>query len=175
MLIPPFFPPIFNWRSCFLLNWEKRSSYSLPHFSNLNSITLSVFIPVYFDLPLIRVDKHLCSCLKPLLWTGFFFFSAIKDFCSSDYVFSQLNLYPLIYWTFPDIFQACNNNNNNNKSLKKVPRIPVMAQQKQIWPVSTRMQVWSLASSIGLRIQHCCELWWKLQLQLRSWVAVAVV
>ena len=27
----------------------------------------------------------------------------------------------------------------------------------------------------GLRIQHCCELWWRLQTRLRSGVAVALV
>ena len=35
--------------------------------------------------------------------------------------------------------------------------------------------VWSLASFIGLRIQHCCELWCRFQRQLGSCVAVAVV
>ena len=41
--------------------------------------------------------------------------------------------------------------------------------------VSMRMWVWSLAALSGLRIQHFCELWYKLQTQLRSRVAVAVV
>ena len=43
-----------------------------------------------------------------------------------------------------------------------------------IWLVSMRTQVWSLASLIGLRIQCCCELWYRSQTQLRSGVAVAV-
>ena len=37
-----------------------------------------------------------------------------------------------------------------------------------------RMQVGSLASLSGLRIQRYCELWCRLQMQLRSGVAVAV-
>ena len=41
--------------------------------------------------------------------------------------------------------------------------------------VSLRMQVGSLALLSGLRIWHCCELWHRSQVQLRSAVAVAVV
>ena len=37
-----------------------------------------------------------------------------------------------------------------------------------------RMRVWSLASLSGLKIQHCCELWCRLQTWLRFRVAVAV-
>ena len=37
-----------------------------------------------------------------------------------------------------------------------------------------RTQVRSLASLSGLRIQHCCELWYGLQRQLGSGVAVAL-
>ena len=42
---------------------------------------------------------------------------------------------------------------------KYVPGVLVVAQQKQICLVSIRMQVQSLASLSGLRIQRCCELW----------------
>ena len=51
----------------------------------------------------------------------------------------------------------------------------VMAQCKRIWIASTRTQVRSLASLSGLRIQHCSELWYRLQMWLRSHVAVAEV
>ena len=37
-----------------------------------------------------------------------------------------------------------------------------------------RLQVQSLALLSGLRIQHCCELWCRSQMKLRSGVAVAV-
>ena len=40
--------------------------------------------------------------------------------------------------------------------------------------VFMRMQVPSLASLSGLRIQHCHELWWRSQTWLRALVAVAV-
>ena len=53
-------------------------------------------------------------------------------------------------------------------------RVPVMVQRKQIWLGSMRMQVWSLASLSGLRIGHCRELWWRLQMHLGSGIAVAV-
>ena len=36
--------------------------------------------------------------------------------------------------------------------------VPVVAQQKQIWLVTSRLQVRSLASLSRLRIQLCCEL-----------------
>ena len=49
-----------------------------------------------------------------------------------------------------------------------------MAQRKWIQPVSMRTQVRSLAVLSGLRIQHCCELWRRSQMWLRSCVAVAV-
>ena len=52
--------------------------------------------------------------------------------------------------------------------------VPVAAQRKQIQLVSIRMQVQSLAFLRGLRIQHCHELWCRLQTQLGSHVAVAV-
>ena len=53
--------------------------------------------------------------------------------------------------------------------------VPIVALQKLIWQVSTRMQVLPLASLSGLRIWSCCELWYRLQTWLGSHVAVAVV
>ena len=38
-----------------------------------------------------------------------------------------------------------------------------------------RMSVQSLAQLSGLRIWHCCELWCRLQMRLRSGVAVALI
>ena len=38
-----------------------------------------------------------------------------------------------------------------------------------------RMRVQSLAFLSGLRIQHCCKLWHRLQMGLRSGIAVVVV
>ena len=52
--------------------------------------------------------------------------------------------------------------------------VPIMAQQKQIWLVSMRMQVWSLASLSGLRIWCCHELCCKWWTWLGSCIAVAV-
>ena len=52
--------------------------------------------------------------------------------------------------------------------------VPVVAQQKRIRPGTMRLQVRSLASLSGLRIQHCCEPWRRSQTRLRSGIAVAV-
>ena len=50
-----------------------------------------------------------------------------------------------------------------------------LEQWKCIWLGTMRLQVQSLASLSGLRIQHCHELWCTLQMWLTSHVAVAVV
>ena len=52
--------------------------------------------------------------------------------------------------------------------------VPVVAQRKRIWLGTMRLGVWSQASLSGLRIWHCRELWYRLQTQVRSGVAVAV-
>ena len=49
-----------------------------------------------------------------------------------------------------------------------------MAQQKRIQLGTMGLQVLSLASLSGLRIRHCCELWYRLQTRLGSCVAVAL-
>ena len=49
-----------------------------------------------------------------------------------------------------------------------------VVRRKRIQLASTRMQVWSLASLSGLRIQRCRELWCRLQMQLGSRLAVAL-
>ena len=51
---------------------------------------------------------------------------------------------------------------------------PVMAQHVKPNIVSMRMQVQSLASLSGLRIQCCRKLWHRSHVRLRSSVAVAV-
>ena len=58
--------------------------------------------------------------------------------------------------------------------IKRQKRIPPVVQQKQTWPVSMRIWVWSLASLSGLRIKHCHELWYRSQTWLRSGIAVAI-
>ena len=53
--------------------------------------------------------------------------------------------------------------------------VPVVAQQKLISLASMRTKVQCLASLIGLRTRHCCELWCRSQTRLRPGVAVAAV
>ena len=62
-------------------------------------------------------------------------------------------------------------------SLTKVNNwgVPIMAQWKQIQLGTMRLQVQSLALLTGLRIQHCHDLWCRLQMWLGSSVAVALV
>ena len=52
--------------------------------------------------------------------------------------------------------------------------IPAVVQQSQRRMVSMRMQIQTLASFSGLRIQHCYELWCRLQMWLRSYLPVVV-
>ena len=56
-----------------------------------------------------------------------------------------------------------------------ITRVLTVAQWKQIQPVSIRMWVQPLAPFSRLRIQCCCKLQCKLQMQLGSGIAVAVV
>ena len=58
--------------------------------------------------------------------------------------------------------------------LKTHLRVPAMAQRKQIQLGTMRLWVQPLASLSGLRIWHHCELWCRLQMGLRSCVAVVV-
>ena len=58
--------------------------------------------------------------------------------------------------------------------IKTAPGVPIVAQQKWIRLAYLGMQVQSLASLSGLRIQRCCELWCMLQTLLRSDAAVVV-
>ena len=53
-------------------------------------------------------------------------------------------------------------------------QVPIVSQQKQIWWISMRMWVWSLALLSGLRMRHCHELWYRSQTWLRSHIAVTV-
>ena len=52
--------------------------------------------------------------------------------------------------------------------------VPVVAQRKQILLGTMKLWVWSLALLSGLRIQHCHELWYRLQTWLRCGIAVTV-
>ena len=53
--------------------------------------------------------------------------------------------------------------------------VPIVAQRKRIQLLPMRMQVRSLTSLSGLRIQHCHEPWCRSHTRLGSHVAVAVM
>ena len=53
--------------------------------------------------------------------------------------------------------------------------VPIVAQWKWTQLVSMSMWVWSLASLSALSTWDCYELWYKSQMWLRSYIAVAVV
>ena len=52
---------------------------------------------------------------------------------------------------------------------------PIVAQQVKTQLVSMRMCIRSLALLNEIRIQCCCELWYRLQMWLRSHIVVAMV
>ena len=60
-------------------------------------------------------------------------------------------------------------------SIRKSLGVPIVVQWKRIQLGTMRLRVPSLALLSGLRIQHRLELWCRSQMQLGSWVAVAVV
>ena len=62
-----------------------------------------------------------------------------------------------------------------NMAKKLLPGVPVVAPWLTIRLGTMRLQIPSLASLSGLRIQHCPELWCRSQMWLRSCIAVAVV
>ena len=57
--------------------------------------------------------------------------------------------------------------------IKIVRGVPVVVQRKQTWPASMRMQVPSLASLSGLRIQCCRNLQYSSQIWLGTCVVMA--
>ena len=52
--------------------------------------------------------------------------------------------------------------------------VPIVAQWKRIQLGTRRLRVWSLALVSGSRVRHCCELWCRSQIWLRSGIAVAL-
>ena len=92
---------------------------------------------------------------SPFLTTHFFLLSSFQDF---------LKMSSLLVFQFPDA------------AIKLlVSGVPVVVQQKWIPPETMRLQVWPLALLSGSRIRSCHELWCRLQMRLRSQVAVALV
>ena len=70
----------------------------------------------------------------------------------------------------------CSSRLNNESSYQKGAKgVSTVAQRKQIRLGFMRMQVQSLASLSGLRIQCCCELSGRSQTQLGSGIALVVV
>ena len=53
--------------------------------------------------------------------------------------------------------------------------VPIVVQRKWILLVTMRIRVWSLALLSGSGIWHCCELWCRSQMKLRSCVSVTVM
>ena len=64
---------------------------------------------------------------------------------------------------------------NKRFQCKKEVRVPVVVQRKRTRLGTMRLQVQPLATRSGLRIRRCGELWCRLQTQLGSGIAVAVV
>ena len=115
--------------------------------------------------------------------TIFCLFHSAQLFCDSSVLLfiksSFLLLSSTIIWTYHNLFiQSIDDqiiSSFGPLQIKLLWGVPVTAQQKRTRQVFRRMQVRSLASLSGLRIWCCCDLWHRLQLQLQSRVAVAVV
>ena len=64
---------------------------------------------------------------------------------------------------------------NMNKQKYSLRESPIVVQKKRIQLGTMRLWVRSLALLSGLRSHRCCELWWSLQMWLRSGIAEASV
>ena len=79
-------------------------------------------------------------------------------------------------WRLPWMQRSATGRTESSPSFKiSCFGVPIAAQWYWTRLVSMRMQVQSLALLSGLRIQRCCELWSRLQMWLRSGIAVALV
>ena len=76
-----------------------------------------------------------------------------------------------LYSVLAAFFNNSSNKNDNKKFLLGSSRCGASETNPTVY---MRMRVRSLASISGLRIQHCCELWCRSQMQLGSCVAVAM-
>ena len=88
-----------------------------------------------------------------------------KFFCEKN-VFTSLSQYPSFFFHFE--IRVCLIEKYSFRG------VPIMAQWKWIWLATMKMQVQIPGLAQWLRIQCCCELWSRSQMQLRSGVAVAV-
>ena len=82
-----------------------------------------------------------------------------KNIYIHTYICVYVYMYVNIYNHFAVHLECCKSTVPQLKEKKKNEGVPTVVQWKRIRLVSMRMQVRSLASLSGLRIQHCCELW----------------
>ena len=130
---------------------------------------------------LVWILKH-CLSLSSLIengnslcWFNFLqnlkFFWGLKEslrgtqcLCHTGWTFISHYTYAIYYLTLWDWYRtlvAQTENKITNTLLKIYQEAPVVAQ----WEtniVSMKMQVWTLVSISGLRMQHCCKLWCRL-------------
>ena len=141
-----------------LPKWKQKSSWNNPmHRLCLMRNTIKYWLGHYVLLQIFQIKflRH-----SPPLMIFFHSVEGVKKFSSQT---AELNLSYM--FNFCHKCAIC---------FKRKKGFPIMAQQKQVWIGTMRLQVQSLASLIGLRIQHCCELWCRLQIWLGSGIAVAL-
>ena len=123
-------------------------------------------------------QKQLCTCIRQSalcmgrfhihrlnqLWVGHIFFKFQKVPKSKTWILPYVGNYLYSIYIVLSIV-----------GVPIMAEVPIVAQWKQIWLASRKTQVWPLASLSGLRIWHWCELWCRSQMQLRFYIAVAVV
>ena len=102
----------------------------------------------------------------------------IREFITllQNSLFNNLS-FPVHYWTHPTEPHCCKHQNNQiYPSSFEVLALEFSSWLSGWWTriVSVKTQVRSLALLSGLRIQLCCELWCRSQMQLGPGVAMAL-
>ena len=161
--------------SCTLGSFQSKPCFSLEH-------KLADTIPGITGRNNIQQKSSLFFlCVSLCRWT---------EFCHMRKFFGMTNMFVIWLWWFhncmhvskPNKLHTINVSNLVYDSYTSVKLfwnylqgVPFVAQQKQIWLVSMRVQVRSLALLSRSGILCCCELWCRSQMRFRSHVTVSVV
>ena len=106
----------------------------------------------------------------------------VEHRCDSDLTLLWLWYRPVataqfrpLAWEPPCATVSQTKKKKDKKKKEKELGVPIRVQWKWIWLGTMRLCFRSLASLSGLRIWHCCELWYRSQTWLGSRIAVTVV
>ena len=117
---------------------------------------------IYWDVPLFGCT-YLYNCYIYFLdWSSDYYVISFCISCNGHYFNVYVVWYEYCYPSFNFLLKYCWLGNSH------------CVQLYWTWLLTIRMWVWSLASLCGLSIWCCPKLWCRLQIQLRSCIAVAV-